>query len=571
MEQYLAYTDYARWEVILNGNSTVWMLKNKVGNEIEVPPVTAQQILARTKERKAKSTLLTAILDEHLARFHGIKDAKTLWAAIKTRFGGNAESKKMQKNVLKQQFENFSVSNSEGLEKGYDRFQRLLSLLEIHEAGVSTEDANQKFLRSLPSAWSNISLIMRNKPGIDTLDIDDMYNNLKVFEDDIKGSSESSSNSQNVAFVFEKSTRSTNELNAAYSVSTTIGHSSQTQEEGTLPGIADQQKIQGTGVEMLGVQDTEEDIMVKGLAKEEDEQALPSLQIFQAPQAPILSAKVKTGLGYDSQFNEKEVLDIKKEEVTKTVFDNRSSDKENSVANDRFKKGEGYHAVPPCLTGNYMPSKLDLSFSGLDYSIYKFKISEIVTSLAKDENNAPETSTAFVEKPKEDRMAKKSVLPTNVGKGTSHRESRPIWNNVQRINHQNNFAPTSIFTSSGRIPVSAAKPKARTSTSAAKPVNTAGPKQSVNFSRTTSTFHKSHSPIKRSFYKATIHSRRNSTERVNTAGSKAVSVVKGNRTTAAKTLAGCVWRPRVNAIDQLSKDNRWICTRVDYVDSKGKL
>nr|GFC79654.1 ribonuclease H-like domain-containing protein [Tanacetum cinerariifolium] len=67
-----------------------------------------------------------------------IKDAKTLWAAIKTTFGGNAESRKMQKNVLRQQFKNFYVSNSEGLEKGYDRFQRLLSLLEIHEAGVST-------------------------------------------------------------------------------------------------------------------------------------------------------------------------------------------------------------------------------------------------------------------------------------------------------------------------------------------------------------------------------------------------------------------------------------------------
>ncbi|GJR78083.1 putative ribonuclease H-like domain-containing protein [Tanacetum coccineum] len=60
----------------------------------------------------------------------------------------------------------FSVSNSEGLHKGYDRFQSLLSQLEVHGAGVSTEDANQKFLRSLPSAWSQVSLIMRTKPGM---------------------------------------------------------------------------------------------------------------------------------------------------------------------------------------------------------------------------------------------------------------------------------------------------------------------------------------------------------------------------------------------------------------------
>ncbi|GJS31537.1 putative ribonuclease H-like domain-containing protein [Tanacetum coccineum] len=78
---------------------------------------------------------------------------KKMWDAIKSRFSGNDESKKMQKYILKQQFEGFSVSNTEGLHKGYDRFQSLLSQLEIHGAGVSTEDANQKFLRSLPSAW----------------------------------------------------------------------------------------------------------------------------------------------------------------------------------------------------------------------------------------------------------------------------------------------------------------------------------------------------------------------------------------------------------------------------------
>nr|GEY23875.1 putative ribonuclease H-like domain-containing protein [Tanacetum cinerariifolium] len=117
----------------------------------------------------------------------------------------------------------------------------------------------------------------------------------------------------------------------------------------------------------------------------------------------------------------------------------------------------------------------------------------------------------------EDIMDKKSVLSNNVGKGTGQRESRPVWNNVQRINHQNKFAPIAVFTRSRRIPVSAAKPKAAASTSAAKPVHTGGPKQSVN---SRSTFHKSHSPIRRSFYNATTHSRRNSTERVNTAGSK---------------------------------------------------
>nr|GEY58254.1 hypothetical protein [Tanacetum cinerariifolium] len=98
------------------------------------------------------------------------------------------------------------------------------SLLEVHGATVSNEDANQKFLRALPSSWNNIALIMRNKEGIDELDIDDLYNNLKVFEADIKGSSGSSLNSQNVAFLSTEDTNSINEVNTANGVSTAINH-----------------------------------------------------------------------------------------------------------------------------------------------------------------------------------------------------------------------------------------------------------------------------------------------------------------------------------------------------------
>nr|GEY79682.1 hypothetical protein [Tanacetum cinerariifolium] len=112
--------------------------------------------------------------------------------AIKSRSSGNDESKKMQKYLLKQQFKGFFVSTSEGLHKRYDRFQILLSQLEIHGAGVSHEDANQKFLRSLPSSWS---------------------------QRDVKGTTASSSNIQNVAFVSVENTNSTNDVSTAYSVS----------------------------------------------------------------------------------------------------------------------------------------------------------------------------------------------------------------------------------------------------------------------------------------------------------------------------------------------------------------
>ncbi|GKA07257.1 ribonuclease H-like domain-containing protein [Tanacetum coccineum] len=163
---------------------------------------------------------MLAIPDEHLLKFHSCKDTKSLWEAIKNRFGGNKESKKMQKTILKQNYENFAASSQEGLDKTYDRFQKLIGQLEIHGEVISQKDANLKLLRSLPSAWNNIALIMRNKSDLDTLSMDDLYNNLKVYESEIKGQTSSSSNSQNVAFVSSDNSSSTNEtVNTAHSVS----------------------------------------------------------------------------------------------------------------------------------------------------------------------------------------------------------------------------------------------------------------------------------------------------------------------------------------------------------------
>ncbi|GJT51714.1 hypothetical protein Tco_0977871 [Tanacetum coccineum] len=167
MEQYLTHTNYALWEVIVNGDVPA-IASASAGTEGPIPPKTVEQKLARKNELKAKSTLLLAIPDEHLLKFHGIKDANQL---------------------------------------------------EIHGEVISQEDANQKLLTSLPSSWNNIALIIRNKSDLDTLSMDDLYNNLKVYESEIKG--QSSSNSQNVAFVSLENTSSTNEVvNTTHEVST---------------------------------------------------------------------------------------------------------------------------------------------------------------------------------------------------------------------------------------------------------------------------------------------------------------------------------------------------------------
>nr|GEW37842.1 ribonuclease H-like domain-containing protein [Tanacetum cinerariifolium] len=101
--------NYSLWEVIINGDSLVPII---VVDGV-VQPVsykTADQMLARRNELKSHGTLLMALSDKHQLKFNSHKDAKTLMKAIKKRFGGNTDIKKVQKTLLKQQFENFTGS-----------------------------------------------------------------------------------------------------------------------------------------------------------------------------------------------------------------------------------------------------------------------------------------------------------------------------------------------------------------------------------------------------------------------------------------------------------------------------
>ncbi|GKA20285.1 putative ribonuclease H-like domain-containing protein, partial [Tanacetum coccineum] len=373
---------------------------------------------------------------------------------------GYKESKKMQKIILKQQYENFTASISKGLDETYDRFQKLISQMEIHGEVISQEDANLKLLRSLPSAWNNIALIMRNKSDQDILSMDDLYNNLKVYEAEIKGQSSSSLNSQNMAFVSSENTSSTNEvINTAHEVSTassqgqassstyididdleemnlkwhvamltmrvkrflkktgrnlnfnskeTIGINKTKDEEGITNFALMPYTSQGSSSSDSKVHTCSKDCLksYETLQKQFDQQRevlnkdnleiigyqmgleslKPRIVVHQKNEAvyeediAFLKYDVKTGLGYDSQINESEVV-------------HSESDVDNSQVNDRFKTGEGFHAVPPPYTGNYMPSRPDISFDGLDDSVYKTKVSETETSISK-------TNKDIVEKPK---------------------------------------------------------------------------------------------------------------------------------------------------------------------------
>ncbi|GJY89251.1 hypothetical protein Tco_0503879 [Tanacetum coccineum] len=146
-------------------------------------------------EVKARSNLMMGIPNEHQLNFNSIKDAKLLLKAVEKRFGGNAATKKTQRNLLKQQYENFTTP----------------------------KDVNQKLLRSLSPEWNTHVVVWTNKAELETTSLDDFYNNLKVYEPEFKEMSSSSSSTQNMVFVSSSNnnTSSSNEaVNVAHGVTT---------------------------------------------------------------------------------------------------------------------------------------------------------------------------------------------------------------------------------------------------------------------------------------------------------------------------------------------------------------
>nr|GEU81287.1 hypothetical protein [Tanacetum cinerariifolium] len=503
-----------------------------------IPPKTVEQNLARKNKLKAKSTLILAISDEHLMKFHARKDAKSLWEAIKNRFGGNNESKKMLKTILKQNYENFAASSQEGLDKTYD------SALQLDNENLEQIDTDD--LEEIDFKWQVAMITMRS---------------------------------------FQAEEELTNYALMAY---TSQGSSSLDSEVHTC------------SKECLK--------SYEALQKLYDQQR-------EALNKSNLEIKDKTGLGYEGQMNESDLNDIhvNESEVLNNVFYSHKSDEDNNQVNDRFKKGEGYHAVPPPYTGNYMPSRAELSFVGLDNSIFKSKKSDsedenvfkpkeikktIKTSLENIEFvNAKYTTVENENKTKKPRkfsqnpwgnkrnwnglMTQKlgdgfefkkkacfvcgsinqlikdcdfyenKMVLNNNGKITGPKEIRPLWDNTARMNHQNklthphpkrNFVPASVLTNSVQVPVNAAKQsshRAAASVSAAMRVNTDASRLNVNNTLPiTYSYFKAHSPVKRPFNKKSAAKTNNFNEKVNTAkvnnvttdGPKAVvSAVEGNR------------------------------------------
>nr|GFA71302.1 hypothetical protein [Tanacetum cinerariifolium] len=349
IEKYFLMTGYSLWEVILNGDSSV-PTRIVEGVVQPVAPTTAEQKLARKNELKARGTLLMALQEKHQLKFNSHKDAKTLMEAIEKPFGGNTETKKI-----------------------HDRLQKLVSQLGIHGVSLSQEDVNLKFLRSLPSEWKTYTLIWRNKTELEDKSLDDLFNNLKIYESKVKHSSSLGTESPNLAFVSSTPTDSTNDSVSAavkvFVVGTKLSAS-------TLPNI-------------------DEDDLEEMDLKWQMAMLTMRARRFLQKTGRNLGANGPTSMGFDIKKVEcynchrnghfarecRSPKDSRRTDVakpqrrnvpvfTKAMFDcdNYYSSKSDSDSwspsnlYDRFFLSGGYHAVPPPITGTFMPPKPDLVF-----------------------------------------------------------------------------------------------------------------------------------------------------------------------------------------------------------------
>ncbi|GJY16449.1 hypothetical protein Tco_0386871 [Tanacetum coccineum] len=133
-------------------------------------------------------------------------------------------------------------------------------------------------------------------------------------------------------------------------------------------------------------------------------------------------------------------------------------------------------------------------------------------------------------------MAKQVELNKKKGKDNVQRENKPVWNNVQRVNHKNQFVPTAVLTRTGKIPVSTARHNFNSQavlTNAARKISTVKP--FVNKVRPKTIFHKTHSPFRRPFNNTIALKTTFTKQKVNTAGVNSVSVIGQNRETIVKT------------------------------------
>nr|GEW90747.1 putative ribonuclease H-like domain-containing protein [Tanacetum cinerariifolium] len=410
-----------------NNNNT-----DGISTSIIPGPVTTEEKAQKTNDVKARSMLLVALPNEHLLTFSQYKDAKTLFEAIQARFGRNDATKKTQKTLLKQMYENFNAPITESLDSIFNKLQKIISQLAILGEKISQEDLNMKFLRSLPSEWNTHVVVWRNKANLDTMSIDDIYNNFKIVEQEVKRmvTSSSSSGSQNMAFF--SSHGSTNEVDTTnLQVSTVSTPVSTVSSHDNTANLSDATVYAFLATQPNGSQLVHEDL--EQIHKDDLEEMDLKWQLA------LLSMRAR---GYFQRTED--------------------TSSKAMVAIDRAGFDWSY------MADYEVPTNMALmAFSDPKKALDAPIIEDWVFDSDEDESKEIVLKSDNVQhKPEQANQPRKMVqklVLKNVEKETSQREVRPVWNNAMRTNHQNfsnsrrNFALMTVLTKSRIVPISTAR------------------------------------------------------------------------------------------------------------------
>nr|GEZ59751.1 hypothetical protein [Tanacetum cinerariifolium] len=302
-------------------------------------------------------------------------------------------TKKVQKTLLKQQYENFSGSSTESLDQIHDRLQKLISQHEILRVSLSQEDINLMFLRSLPSEWRTHTLIWRNKTDLEGQSLNDLFNSFKIYEAEVKSSSSAITSTKNIAFVSSSKTNSNNEpVSAAASVSAVSANILVS----SLPNVDSlRRNLKANGPTSIGFDMSKVECYNchrKGHFARECRSPKDTRRYAAAePQRRNVLVETTTsnalvsqcdGVGsYDWSFQ----ADEEPTNYALMAFSSSSSSFDNEVVScskawsdeslppspiyDRYQSGNGYHVVPPPYTGTFMPPKPDLVFNNVPNDI----------------------------------------------------------------------------------------------------------------------------------------------------------------------------------------------------------
>ncbi|GKA41727.1 hypothetical protein Tco_0734387 [Tanacetum coccineum] len=463
-------------------------------------------------------------------------------ALPKQDFGGHMHERKTQKTLLKQMYKNFNAPSIESLDSIFNRLQKIVSQLAILGENISQEDLNLKFLRILPSEWNTHVVVWRNKPDLDSMSFDDLYNNFKIVEQEVKRTVTSSSNSgsQNMAFVtllavpmklillmFKESGM---ERSLSYEV--ILQDMSIPEETASKSMVA----IDGASFDWSYMADEEVPTNLALMALSDLE--LDNLRV-EFNKSEFNLATYKSGL---ASVEEQLIEKLKKEKESNQIkidnFENASKSLDKLIGSQIFdnnRKGVGYNAVPPPPTGLFALPTVDLSNSGLE----EFQQPEFKGYRFKANKGVCENSSNKIKKTTDAPIIEEWVSDCDED------DSEVIvlkFDNVQQKPKQANqprkkkFCSNSSFNLvwANSLPISTARQsssRAAARVSAARPINTDAPKFWVMF---------------------------------NTAKVNSVNIAKGNRVKSVveekginvvKSSACWVWRPKIKVLDHISKNS----------------